>query len=213
MSHYTKIENSKIHTNVLAVEHIIYLDEDFSEPAFQRDVINLLKGAYEGDKVTIRINSGGGAIRTALPIINAMRESKAEVTTELLSDAHSAASMVLLSGDIIYVNPHANMLIHSASFGTWGKTKEVEKCVAHTIESCEELFRDIYQGFLSEEEMGKVLSGVDKYLKSSEIIERLQERFKVMQSKQEEFLKANTLNEGDLMKMTKKELISLIMES
>lgn len=205
-------ENSKINVEVNGYNYTIFLDEIFEESAYERDVISILNNATTGDKVTFMINSDGGCLSSALPICIAIRESKAEVTGMLLSEAHSAASMVFLATDNQIVSNHCSMLVHSASYGAVGKQQDILDHVTHTQERLNKIFNDFYYGFLSEEEIEQVLSGKELYLDCDSIAERLKEREDIFKQEQEDFMEeTKPPSKEELEKMTKKEIISLIV--
>lgn len=205
-------ENSKINVDINGYNYTIFLDEIFQESAYERDVISILNNATTGDKVTFMINSDGGSLSSALPICIAIRESKAEVTGMLLSEAHSAASMVFLTTDSQIVSNHCSMLVHSASYGAVGKQQDILDHVTHTQERLNKIFNDFYYGFLSEEEIEQVLSGKELYLDCDSIAERLKEREDIFKQEQEDFMEEmKPPSKEELEKMTKKEIISLIV--
>ena len=205
-------ENSKINVEVNGYNYTIFLDEIFQESAYERDVISILNNATTGDKVTFMINSDGGCLSSALPICIAIRESKAEVTGMLLSEAHSAASMVFLATDSQIVSNHCSMLVHSASYSAVGKQQDILDHVTHTQERLNKIFNDFYYGFLSEEEIEQVLSGKELYLDCDSIAKRLKEREDIFKQEQEDFMEeTKPPSKEELEKMTKKEIISLIV--
>ena len=204
-------ENSKINVEVNGYNYTIFLDEIFQESAYERDVISILNNATTSDKVTFMINSDGGSLSSALPICIAIRESKAEVTGMLLSEAHSAASMVFLTTDSQIVSNHCSMLVHSASYGAVGKQQDILDHVTHTQERLNKIFNDFYYGFLSEEEIEQVLSGKELYLDCDSIAERLKEREDIFKQEQEDFNETSQPpSRQELMNMTKKQIVDLI---
>lgn len=194
----------------------IYLDEVFENNEYYREVLNVLETATENDEIILQINSDGGSLVAGLPIINAMKETKALTTTRLLCEANSLASMILLMGDNIHVAPYSSMLVHSVSFGVGGKGVDVKAQVDHTMKRCEEIFRDVYEFFLSEEEMEKVLNGKEEFYDFEQITTRLASRRDKLLQEQQEFLeKLENVNAPPcrerLLKMTKKEILNELL--
>lgn len=205
-------ENSKIAVDVKGLRYTVFLDEVFEEAAYQRDVISILNNATEEDSIIFMINSDGGTIHSVLPIIVAIRESKATVTGMLLSECHSAASVVFLATDNQMVNPHCSMLIHSASYGIGGKQQDIYDHVEHSQKRLTNMFNDFYYGFLSEDEISEVLRGKELYLDYDDICERLQERDKIFKQEHEEFLEEFAPpSREELLKMTKKQILDIFM--
>lgn len=63
-------------------------------------------------KLTIRINSGGGSFFEGVGIYNRLKSFKAQKTVVVEALAGSAASLIMLSGDIIEMGTGAMMMIH-----------------------------------------------------------------------------------------------------
>lgn len=77
---------------------------------FIRDI-----GAIKASKITLRINSPGGAVFDGVAIFNAIKRHKAEVTAYVDGIAASAASFIAMAGDTVIMSPHAQMMIHEAA--------------------------------------------------------------------------------------------------
>ena len=73
------------------------------------------------------------------------------------------------------------MMIHTASFGSSGNTPTVKAHTDFTVKQCEKLMKDAYQGFLSKDEIGKVLNGLELWFNAEEIKPRLRKRFEAVE--------------------------------
>ena len=76
-----------------------------------------LKSLGDVDEITVEIASGGGSFFAGLAIYNLLKNHKAKVTTRILSEASSAASLIFLSGDVRSTPPNTASLIHRSSAG------------------------------------------------------------------------------------------------
>lgn len=150
-----------------------YLDYPLEDFDLARQLCTLLRGVEEQDSIVIRINSPGGRFDIAAQIINAIRECKGQVIAVIEQECASAATMIFLACSQWQVQPFAEMMIHNASYGAGGKAHEVSARVRYHDTTFSNILREIYKGFLSEEEIEDVLKGQDIYLTSEEILARL----------------------------------------
>jgi hypothetical protein len=123
-------------------------------------------------------------------LIEANRETDADILCIIVGECHSAASMFALTCPNISVSPSASMMVHFVSFGAGGIASHVKANVDHTLDFCSNYFRDIYEGFLTEQEMDLCInSGKEIWMQADEIIQRLQSRqeyFKKLSESEEE---------------------------
>jgi len=161
----------------------IFLDEEIGAPADYRELISILFSATENDDVSIFINSTGGQLDTALSIIEGIRHCNANVTAIIIGCCHSAASMIALYCHNVVVTDSAYMLVHSASYGSSGTTGNVKAHTDFTYKQVDKLLDDVYEGFLTKEELTNVKKGVEVWLSADEIRTRMEKRAKVLQKR------------------------------
>lgn len=137
-------------------------------------LLETLSTASESDVVYLHINSMGGEMFTAIPIVNAMRECKANVITVAEGAVMSAGSLIFFAGDGLVVNPHCSFMVHDVECGALGKVGGNKAHSDHLHKGTEELYRDVYLPFLSEEEVAGVLAGADMYMSSDDVIGRIE---------------------------------------
>lgn len=164
--------------------HDVFLDTDISEPPNYRDLISLLFNAGENDSINIFINSQGGHLNSALAIIEGIKHSNANVTGIIMGECYSAASMIALNCHNVVVLDSANMMIHTASFGTAGNTGNVKAYTDFTVKEIEKLLVSTYEHFLTKDEIDKIKTGVEIWLSSDDIKNRLETRSKYIESKE-----------------------------
>lgn len=171
------------------VDYLVALPEEIGSPSLYSPLIALFAFAEEGDTITLEINNGGGYLSTALQICNAMADCKAHITAILNTEGHSAASLIFLSADSCGVGKYASMLCHEGGTGMMGKPSDVRRQMQHYDKMGERVIRDTYEGFLTVEEIDRILDGLELFLDDKEIIERLSirdEYFKSLKEGEEE---------------------------
>jgi len=155
----------------------VYLDEDIKSPRYYRAVVDKVTSLNEGDQVYYYVASIGGRMDGLISLIEANRQTPADVICIIIGECHSAASMFALSCPNISVSPSATMMVHYVSFGTGGKASDIKANVNHTLDFTANYFREIYQGFLTEEEINSCIeTGKEIWMQSDEIMDRLEKR-------------------------------------
>ena len=208
-----KIINSKTHTNgIYDVEgtfpsihaipkqgfhYIVSITDDFDEPKYYDEVVALLSTASEEDTITFNINSNGGYVSSLAMLLTWKSMCKAYQIHVLSGNASSAASAFFLSNaDEYVVSDMASMMIHEYQTSNGGSNSNVIKQATHTAKENEKFIRSCYEYFLTDAEIEDTLKGVEHYLSSDEIRERLQQReeMKAQQQSQAEndFLESPT---------------------
>lgn len=162
-----------------------WIDEGVLGTSYYRPLLQALFNATEGDTVELIIDTGGGYLSGALSIIQAIQGTEANVVGVLLGDASSAGSLILLACPSIIVMPYGTLMIHQGSHGAWGKVEEVQSRIDFSRTQMSILFDDIYGGFCTEEELVKIKAGMDLYLTSQEVVDRLELKAEFMQAKAE----------------------------
>lgn len=129
------------------------LDENIKEPRYYRAVIQGIESLDQGDVVLLSINSYGGHLDGAIALINAMENTDAEVHATIEGVAASAASLIALAAPSISVSPYASMMVHSATFGAFGKQSDVIAHASFIDKQVRTLMSSVYKDFLSEKEL------------------------------------------------------------
>jgi len=166
---FCKIQPTIVATN----RYDVYLNYFIDKPHQYTEFLEIMRSAGEEDEVYIHLNNNGGYIDTSIQIINAMEECEATITTCLDGACHSAASMILLSGDKIKISKYGTMLCHYYHNVVHGKGNEIETQVEFDKNYCKKFFGIIYKGFLDKEEIKSLIKGTDIWLDSKEIISRV----------------------------------------
>ena len=100
-----------------------WFDDDVT-PAMFRD--ELMSG--NGD-ITVWINSPGGDCVAAAQIYNMLSEYPGKVTVKIDGLAASAASVIAMAGNEVYMSPVSMMMIHNPATIAFGDHNEMEKAI------------------------------------------------------------------------------------
>lgn len=168
--------------------YTVFIDEPIKPASYYRNVSHMIANSKEGDFVEFEISSPGGYVNGLIALISAIQKSDSTKVAWINGECHSAASMLALSCDVIYVAPYATMLVHYIRFGSSGKVADVEAHVQHVKETSEMLFRDVYKYFLTEDEITLCLHGKEMYMSSEEIQMRLKRRVEMLDKEDDELL-------------------------
>lgn len=148
-----------------------YLTSEIYEPECYSELCYTLENT-EADEVRLIINNNGGSMDTMLDIIDSMSKCKCKITGVLKGSVASAATMIAMACDELEVANHTSFMVHSSSGGTAGKHHETKAYMEFNDKNLECVFKDLYKGFLTEEEIVKVLEGKDMWMGKDEILER-----------------------------------------
>lgn len=78
-------------------------------------------------KINLRLNSPGGSVFEGIAVANALRSHPAHVTVYVDSLAASIASVIMLAGDRVVMQPQSQVMIHAASGACYGDSTEMTK--------------------------------------------------------------------------------------
>lgn len=157
----------------VSTEYSIYLSSAVVEPSAYDEICHLLRQVGENDEVKFYLNTPGGALISGLALIQAMRESKAKITTILNPQAFSMGALLFLCGDELVAPPNSLLMFHHYSGGLSGKGNEQVAELSAINTWFEEAMHDICEPFLTKKEIRKILQGSDMWLGSAEINKRL----------------------------------------
>lgn len=154
----------------------VHLDGPILSARHYRMVASEAADLSENDELEFRISSPGGDMNGLIALLDVINTTEANVTAVIAGESHSAASMLAVSCPNVVVSPYATMLVHNASLGAGrAKAYDLKQYVDHTTEFCNNLFRDVYTGFLSEDEVEEVIQGKELWMGADEISERLEQ--------------------------------------
>ena len=187
MSNLPKIEISKNSGRIWDQEVPVVIDQErniitayitgpIAEPCYYNELCYLLELASEEITIKIHINTPGGIIDSAFMVVNAIKKSKAKVVGVLTGTVASAGTLISMACDELEVANHLSFMIHNYSGGMAGKGHEMKARQKFTDTHLYDAFTSFYSGFLSHEEMDRVVEGSDLWMGTQEVIERWEQR-------------------------------------
>ena len=96
-----------------------WFDDDVTPKKFKAELME-----SDGD-ISIWINSPGGDVFAASQIYNMLKEYKGKVTVKVDGLAASAASVIAMAGDEVFMSPVAMLMIHNPSTIIWGEESDM----------------------------------------------------------------------------------------
>lgn len=150
----------------------IYIRDTVDEPYNYNEMCYLLAVARKGTTVELFLNTPGGIIDTAFMLADAIKDSKAKVIGHLAGTVASAGTILAMVCDEITVAPHLSFMIHNYSGGMQGKGNELKARQQFVDAQLNEAFKTFYSGFLTEDEMERVIEGTDLWMGTDEVTER-----------------------------------------
>lgn len=149
-----------------------YVTGAIEEPCLYNELCYLLNTADENTEVHLHINTPGGIIDSAFMLAHAISTSAAKVIAHLSGTVASAGTLITMVCDEVVAAPHLSFMIHNYSGGMAGKGHEMKARQKFTDEHLNQAFKAFYSGFLSEEEMDRVIEGTDLWMGTEEVVER-----------------------------------------
>lgn len=165
---------------------VVPIDEPVKDAEYYRQVTQAISNAGSDDTIQFEINSPGGNLGGLLALLTSMAKTNATTIANINAECHSAASMLALNCDNVFVSPYASMLVHFVTFGTYGKATDIKSHVNHIHSTTERLFRETYEFFLNEDEIEKCINGLELWLDYDEIVKRLEYKYAQINKIQEE---------------------------
>lgn len=129
--------------------------------------------AISDNDVTVKISSGGGYVNEGLAIFNLLRNSKKNITVEIIGQAYSIASVIAMAGNKILIAEFADMMLHPAWTFTEGNAEDLRKTADELDIISEEIF-NVYKtrGKVSDNEKTlRTYFDEEKYIKAQECID------------------------------------------
>lgn len=188
------------------------LDEDIKEPSYYRSLIEVLNNATEQDLVVLNINSGGGHLDSAISIIEALRNTRANTLAWISGSCYSAASLIALNCQNLEVGEFATLMCHNSQYGLGGYTTDIKDRAVFEHKMISKIMHSVYKHFLSVDEVEAVLSNKTIWMDADEIVERfakMQEKLQdEFEAELEAFQKEQEDDIEDVVKPKKKKLLS-----
>lgn len=156
-----------------------YLSGTLGPPEDYIEVFDAIRHAQDEDIVKIYINSCGGDLFTCIQFLRVLSDTDAFVVASIEGACMSAATMIFLSADSFEITPHSSVMFHNYSGGTYGKGGEQFDQVIHDRKWSETLLNEIYEDFLTPDEIKALLANKDIWMNSEETAKRMNARIKI----------------------------------
>ena len=179
-----KQDDRTFHKQLVNV-HEFYLSGEIESPEEYIQWFDTIRHAGETDVVKIYINSPGGDVFTAVQFMRALKETSANVVISVEGLCASAATMIMLCGSSFEISEHSMFMFHNYSSGVFGKGGEMFDQLKHEREWSENLLRDIYKNFLTDEEITSMLENKDIWMDGDEVAKRLKSRQEILDAEED----------------------------
>ena len=157
-----------------STEYTIRITRPIGEIDEFEEEIMALEEATENDIVMIQLSSPGGSLETCDFLCRRINECAAPVFVEIGLTCASAASAICLQADDWKILDSSTMMVHACSYSPgYGKESDVRSSVENTARINKEWVERTYNGFLTSDELEKVLDGKDLYFYADDLRERL----------------------------------------
>ena len=156
-----------------ASEYRLRLARPITEPDDFEEEFQLFAAAGERDVINIEIVSPGGSLDTGHLLCRAIQRTAAYTVAYIGPTCASAATGIALACDEWEIDDMSSFMIHTASYGHVGMAPHIKASVDHNDKMIARWVRNTYTGFLTEEEIVKVLDGKEMYFEGDELAERL----------------------------------------
>lgn len=163
--------------------HEFYLCGPIEDASKYTEWFHQIRNAGQMDLIKIYINSEGGSLWTAIQFMRVLKETKATVVASVEGACMSAATIIFLMCGTFEISPHSIFMFHNYSGGTIGKGGEMIDQIKHERKWSEKLLNEIYQDFLTNEEIKAMLNNKDLWMTSEEVVARLNKKATKMTSK------------------------------
>jgi ATP-dependent Clp protease, protease subunit len=163
--------------------HEFYLSGEIESSENYIQWFDTIRHAGEMDVIKIYINSPGGDVFTAIQFMRTLQETDANVVMSVEGLCASAATMILLAGNSFEISDHCMFMIHTYSGGFIGKGHELHSQAQHERQWSINLIKSVYEGFLTENEMQRVIDGSDLWMNGEEVTNRLKQKQKYFEKK------------------------------
>ncbi len=146
----TRAERADTRSLVLNGEILIYgvIDPfnylgEFSDGVRAIDIMASIAELIDQDRISVRINSPGGAVMEGLAIYNALVACGKPIDIHIDAMAASIASVIAMAGETISIADNASIMIHDVSGGAWGDSDDL-RSMAEEIDRQADIIVGIY---------------------------------------------------------------------
>ena len=166
---------------------INFTEQGISGISDHLEELEAIRSASAEDLIVLYFSDApGGSMGTGQSLINALMETPAHTVAVLEGHNCSLATMIPLICREIIVTPYTSMMLHSVSGGSHGTMVNQERQAMFFSKLYSDFIEDVYSNFLSPSELDDMKKGLEIYLNSEEIEERLKKRAELMEAEDDE---------------------------
>ena len=146
---------------------------------YYAEAVTLLNTLTSQSNVTVRIGSNGGSLYAGAIIANAVKTSKAKVTTIACGVVASAAALIWSYGQTRLVEDGSVLLFHMSSHCDWGNSEGIRITAENTVHYVKVVAVDplVEQGILTIDEAEALIDKrQDVLIDSNTMRERLEKQ-------------------------------------
>ena len=154
-------------------EHHIYFNKSIQTESGLSEINYILNNAEKNDKIYFHLNCTGGSVSQTIELVTSIKECKGKVITINKGVCASGASVLLLSGHEIIIKDMSMMMCHYYHINNSGKGNEIESRAEFEKKFLHSYFKEVYSGFLSNDELNRMFKGEDFWFDSKEVKRRL----------------------------------------
>jgi ATP-dependent protease ClpP protease subunit len=177
-------QDERISSRPIANLYEFYLVGEIEPAENYIEWFNTIRNCSDMDVIKININSGGGDLFSAVQLLSVLRQTEALKVVFVEGACMSAATIPLMVADEVHIAEHSMIMLHDYSGGVVGKGGEMFDQLAHERKWSENLIRDIYEGFLTEEEFQSLLQNRDLWMSGEDVLKRLKSRQAYFEAKE-----------------------------
>lgn len=137
------------------------------------DEFQLFASAGERDVIKIDIVTPGGSVDTAHMLCRAIASTAAHTIAYIGPTCASAGTAIALACEEWEIDDMSSFMVHTVQYGYAGTAPHVKANVDHNDKMIERFVRSTYTGFLTEEEILRVLDAREIYFEGEELAQRL----------------------------------------
>lgn len=165
--------NRILMTQRVATEFHVRLARPITEVDDFDDEFQMLASAGDNDLIRFDIVTPGGSMDTAHMLCRAIHRTAAHTVAYIGPTCASAGTAIALACEEWEIDEMSSFMIHTGSYGYVGMAPHVKANVEHNDKMMDRFVRSTYAGFLSEEEIERVLDGREMYFEGEELANRL----------------------------------------
>lgn len=159
-------------------DYIVYISSGIRcENVYYAELLTLLRTLTSDSKVDIYISSPGGSLHTGAAIANAVKTSRASVTTIAVGIVASAAALIWSYGHNRVATEGSVVMFHMSSHGDYDNSKAIQVRAANTVRYVKEVAVDplVEEGLLTPDEAETIIDKRrDLWLDSTTLNARLE---------------------------------------